>query len=158
MWRRFIYRFMIENKMVRTIKEIHYKDVCLFRVGNFFHAFGKDADIISYVFEYKIKEVDGKIRNCGFPVTCIEKTTKKLNELKINYLLLDRRNNYEVEERKDNKDLNRYDIYSEKARKYINTRKRIAKIYESLIEIVDEKEQLNKIRIIEECLYEGREF
>ena len=54
---------MIQNKMISTIKEIHNIDVCLFKVGGFYHAFGRDADIISYLFDCKIKDVDG-INKC----------------------------------------------------------------------------------------------
>ena len=42
------------NKMIETIKEIHTKDICLFKIGTFYHAYGRDAYILSYMFGYKI--------------------------------------------------------------------------------------------------------
>lgn len=33
------------NKMIETIKEIHTKDICLFKIGTFYHAYGRDAFI-----------------------------------------------------------------------------------------------------------------
>ena len=42
------------NKMINEIKEIHAKDVCLFKVGSFYHAYGRDACIMSYLFNYII--------------------------------------------------------------------------------------------------------
>ena len=29
------------NEMIKTIKEIHSKDVCMFKIGTFYHAYGK---------------------------------------------------------------------------------------------------------------------
>ena len=48
------------NKMIETIKEIHTKDICLFKIGTFYHAYGRDAYILSYMFGYKIK-IDNKV-------------------------------------------------------------------------------------------------
>ena len=39
--------------------------------------------------------------------------------MKINYINVDRRNNYEVDEKSDNKNLNKYDEIFEKAKQYI---------------------------------------
>ena len=43
----------------------------------------------------------------------------KLEENKINYIIIDRRNNYEVDEKSDNGNLNKYNLYLEKSKKYI---------------------------------------
>ena len=42
----------LEN-MIRSIKEIHYDYVVLIKIGAFYHAYGKDAYIIGYLFGYK---------------------------------------------------------------------------------------------------------
>ena len=47
------------NKMVKTIKQIHKEDVVMIKYGNFYHAYGKDAYIISKNLQYKIKEETG---------------------------------------------------------------------------------------------------
>ena len=44
----------------------------MFLIGNFYHVYGRDADIISYLFDYKIKDVDG-VKECGFPISSINK-------------------------------------------------------------------------------------
>ncbi len=41
--------------MVKAIEQIHPKDVVLFKIGSFYHAYSKDSYILSYLFEYKIK-------------------------------------------------------------------------------------------------------
>ena len=42
--------------MVKTIKKIYPGCAILVKVGNFYHVYGKDAYIFSYLFEYKIVE------------------------------------------------------------------------------------------------------
>lgn len=54
------------NKMIETIKEIHTKDICLFKIGTFYHAYGRDAYILSYIFGYKIKDLEKNIKNVAF--------------------------------------------------------------------------------------------
>ena len=105
--------------MVQTIKEIHKLDIVFVKIGNFYHVYGKDSYIISYLFEYKLKKVEN-VSMCGFPMSSINKIIAKLEENKINYLIVDRKNNYEVDEKSDNKNLSKYDIFFEKAKKFIN--------------------------------------
>ena len=47
-------------KMIKSIKEIHPKDLALFEEGAFYKSYGKDAYIISGIFGYNIKN-NGKI-------------------------------------------------------------------------------------------------
>ena len=60
------------EKMIRTIKRIHKEDVVLMKVGTFYNVYGKDAYIVSYLFGYKLKEVE-EIKVCGFPKASINK-------------------------------------------------------------------------------------
>ena len=62
--------------------------------------------------------MDG-IVSCGFPIESINKIMAKLENKKINYLIVDRRNNYDVDEFYDNKNLNTYNQTYEKAKQYI---------------------------------------
>ena len=138
--------------MISTIKEIHNVDVCMFKTGGFYHVFGRDADIISYLFDYKIKDTNGS-KECGFPISSVNKVTAKLQEAKINYLLLDRRNNFDVDERGDYKNLNRYMEYYKKANKYVNVKRRIQNINSYLLENIDVLVDNDIIRRIEEMIY-----
>ena len=56
---------------------------------------------MSYLFNYKLKKFEGKYVTCGFPLDSISKIMAKLEEKKINYIILDRRNIYEEEEKYD---------------------------------------------------------
>lgn len=96
--------------MIKTIKRIHKEDVVLVKIGEFYHAYGKDACILSYLFSYKLKPVEDVKYTCGFPIRAISKIEAELERNKINYILLDRRNDYEVDYASDNKKENCYDL------------------------------------------------
>ena len=82
----------------------------------------------------KLKKVEN-VMMCGFPLSSIHKVMAKLEERKINYLIVDRRNNYEVDEISDNKNLNNYIKYFEKAKRYINYKDRDI-IYPMIFKII----------------------
>ena len=92
--------------IIKTIKEIHKETICLFRVGTFYHCYNRDAYILSYFFHYKIKRLELNEVECGFPVASIGKITAKLENHKINYTIIDRRNNYDEEQFQNYKNLN----------------------------------------------------
>ena len=81
------------NEIIKSIKEIHKEDICLFRIGTFYHVFGRDSYIMSYLFGYKMKNNN----ECGFPKDILFKVEAKLERNNINYLVIDARNNYDVE-------------------------------------------------------------
>lgn len=73
--------------MIKTIKEIHAKDICMFKIGTFYHTYNRDSYILSYIFGYKIKELGANHKECGFPEIALPRVL--LNQ-KINYIVLDR--------------------------------------------------------------------
>ena len=87
---------MAVTTIIKTIKSIHPDSIILVKVGKFYNVYGKDSYILSYFFNYKLKELDG-IVSCGFPIESINKIMAKLENKKINYLIVDRRNNYDVD-------------------------------------------------------------
>ena len=123
--------------MIKGIKQIHSKDVVLVKIGKFYYCYGKDAYMISYFFDYKLNLVENIIYSCGFPSQSLSKVIAKLEKKKISYLIADRRNNYEVEEKKNYKNLNSYDKYYEKAKEKMNIRLRIQRINNYLLENSD---------------------
>ena len=142
--------------MIKTIKEIHDEDICMFKIGSFYHVYGRDAQIISYLFGYKMKQIDGNNRECGFPLNALNKIKAKLENLKINYIVIDRRNNYDVDESFDNKQNNRYYSYYEKANKYINKKRRIQSINDFLSENIESMDIITILNNIESVIYERR--
>ena len=144
--------------MVKAIKQIHPKDVVLFKIGSFYHSYSKDAYILSYLFGYKTKKIEENYSTCGFPSSSLAKNLAKLEEKKINYVIVDKRNNYEDEERSDNKNLNQYEETFEKAHKYVTVKNRIDNIYNSLIEDLNKENIKEKISKVEEIVYERRKI
>lgn len=146
---------MENNKMLKTIKQIHKEYIVMVKIGTFYHVYGKDAYIISYVFDYKLKE-EGDTYTAGFPINSLNKVMSCLEDLKINYITLDRRNNYDVDEKSDNKNLNNYSKYYEKARKQIVYKIRVEKIYEYMKQNINKKECKELILEVEEKINERR--
>ena len=110
--------------MAKNIKDVHPDFIVCFKVGSFYHVYGKDSYIISYLFNYNIKEVKDNIYTVGFPKNVVAKVMSKLEREKINYLLIDTRNNYDVDEKSDNGNLNTYDEKYNISLKYIRLKRR----------------------------------
>lgn len=143
--------------IVKTVKEIHREDIVLVKIGKFYHVYGKDAYIISYLFQYKLKEIEN-VFMCGFPIQSISKIMAELETKKINYLILDRRNNYDVDEVSSNKNLNQYSKYLEKSKSYIKYRNRIDNIYKFMLDNIQKEEMKNIIKQMEEIINERRKI
>ena len=142
----------------RDIKKDHPNDVVCYKVGAFVQLFGKDAYIISYLFDYSLKEIKENIPTCGFPKRAISKVCAKLEQKKINYVIIDTRKNYEVTEEFNNKNLNEYDEILEKAKRYIKVRKILKNVEQELLKQTEEKNIIEKMRRIEEIAYENRKI
>ena len=138
--------------MIKSIKQIHPKEVMLVKMGDFYHAYGKDSYILSYLMGYKLSTIEENCSTCGFPQKSLPKIQAKLENKKINYIVLDKRNNYDVDERSDNKNLNTYDDEFVKAHKYINLKKRIDNIYVNLLQDINKEETKGKIFEIEKIM------
>ena len=143
----------IENT-IKVMKEINPHKIILVKVGTFYHAYGKDSYILSYLFGYQLKKIENNYSTCGFPVSAINKISKNLEDYKISYILLSKSNNYEEEAEEDFKNDNRYIEFYEKAKKYIVRKNRIEEIYRYLIENINDDERKEKINKITEIIYE----
>ena len=137
--------------MIETIKEIHKEDLVLVKVGTFYTAYGKDAYIINYMFNYKLNKTQD-VYTSAFPIPSLAKVTAILEQNKINYIVLDRRNNYDVEQEMNNKNLNKYQKFLELAKIKVRENKRIEQIMEYL------KEDEDLIEEVEQLIYERRKI
>ena len=130
------------------------------QVGKFIYVYGKDAYIISYIFKYKIKVLkeNNNTNVCAFPKEKINKIMATLENKKINYILLDRKNNYRVDVKSDNKNLNQYKEYSEKAIKYVKTKNQIDEIYNYLLSEIEKQGIEQTIFSIKQIINERRKI
>lgn len=138
--------------MIKNIKQVHNKDIVFVKIGKFYYCYGKDSYIISLFFEYKLNLIENSIYSCGFPSQSLNKILAKLENKKINYVIVDRRNNYEIENRENFKNLNSYDKYYGKAKDKIGIKLRIQKINAYLLENTDKSNIKELIVHIEKLL------
>ena len=127
----------------------------MYKSGSFYKAFGKDAYILSAMFDYSIKMVNQNIPVCGFPLSSIMKVRSTIEEKKINYMILNPRNNYDVEIKEDFRNLNNFHKEFETSYTKTKRKKKITHIVEELKVIIDEPCFKEKIRKIEDILDEN---
>lgn len=139
--------------MAKNLKQIHPDFVICYKVGKFYNSYGKDACIISYLFEYSTRNIEENIISAGFPKSALPKVMARLEKEKLNYLILDTKNNYYVDEESDNNNLNKYHEISKKAQKYVKYKRRIDEVKKTLLKNIDEEDFGIKFRKIEEMLY-----
>lgn len=151
---------MSVNTIWKPIKELYPDYIILVKIGKFYSVYNKDAYIISYILKYQLKKENGKqdIKwSCGFPDMAINKVKSILEEKKINYIIIDRRNNYD-EEKINNKNLNNYSKILEKARVYANNKIRLENIYNYFIENINENDTKLLLIEMENKINERREI
>lgn len=93
---------------------------------------------------------------CAFPKDKLNKIIATLENKKINYLVLDRKNDYRVDEECNNKNLNRYSENLEKAIKYVKRKNQIDKIYNRLLKDIGKDEIEETIISIKKVINERR--
>lgn len=140
--------------MAKNIKTVHPEFLICYKVGSFYNCYGKDAYILSFLFNYKLKTVENNILETGFPKNAISKIMARLEREKINYLIIDTRNNYDIDEKEDFDNLNRYNEVFNNSKKAINLRVRVDKIAQTILK----KQDAEIIRKIEELIYEDRKI
>lgn len=141
----------------KRIKEVHPDYIAMFKSGSFYKVFGKDAYILSELFDYQTKIIENNVATCGFPLNSAYKIRTKLEEKNINYMMLDPRNNYDVDVKEDFNNLNNYKKIFEKAYSNNKSKKKISHIAEELSLFIEKPEFKEIIRKIEDILDEARE-
>lgn len=142
--------------MIKHIKEIHKEDICIVKIGKFYNVYNNDAYILSYLLNYTVREIEPNVYNCGFPDVSLKKVVACLENSKINYMFLDRKNEYDVYESMDYKDLNKYKTVCQKAKSIFNVKNRVNKIYDYLSNNCKSKEDKELIFKIEGLINERR--
>ena len=69
--------------------KIKYKEyIILMKSGNFYVALQQDAIVLNDIFKYKLN-ISNNIIKVGFPVNSLNKILKTLDNININYVVLD---------------------------------------------------------------------
>ena len=134
--------------MINNFKELFPNYVVMIKMGTFYEVYYNDAYIISHLLGYKLKILNGIVRNCGFPTVSLNKVLYILDNKNINYLVVDKSDNYSELNKNNFKNKNRYNEIYEICKEEIDLKLRIEKIYKYLLN------NKNKVKQIEEVLYE----
>lgn len=135
--------------MIKNIKELLPEYVVLVKIGTFYEVYNNDSYIISYLFNYKIKTLIDGDKNCGFPTGALNKVLSTLENKSINYIVVDKKHNYEEETKMNFKRKNKYNELLTKSKEYIDRITRINKIRNYLLN------NYSKIESVEKIIYEG---
>lgn len=141
------------DKNLKIVKDMNPNSLILLKMGSFYHAYGKDAYLLAYLFGYQLKTLEGALSTCGFPVSALKKIEKELDDKKINHMQIARNDNYAVEDEISFENENKYNEYSDKAYKYIIKKNKINGISAYLIDSINDEDFQEKILKIEEILY-----
>ncbi len=76
-------------KQYNELKKQNSELIYIFRVGIFYNIFNEDAKILNEKFGLKLTSLSSEIIKCGFPISSLEKYTKKFNDLGLNYNIID---------------------------------------------------------------------
>lgn len=132
--------------MIKNIKELLPEYVVLVKIGTFYEVYNNDSYIISYLFNYKIKTLIEGDKNCGFPTGALNKVLSILENKSINYIVVDKKHNYEEETKMNFKRKNKYNELLTKSKKYIDRITRINKIRNYLLNNYSKIESVEKIK------------
>lgn len=144
----------MKDTMIKTMKQINPETIILIQIGAFYHVYGKDSYILSYLCGYQIKSLENSYNTCGFPKAGLNKTLKLLEDNKVSYIVTVKSQNYEVSHEMKYKDKNEYALLYEKAYKYVTIKNRINAIHNYLIENINSPTIKKKIQNIEEIIFD----
>lgn len=87
--------------------KVDYKDyICFLKIGSFYEVLDNDALIINKIFYYKVKIISNTFK-VGFPIKMIDNVLDRLEELNINYIVVDNNN---IKDKYNNEN-NKYQTY-----------------------------------------------
>ncbi len=82
----------MSSKILKQYKKLKEKDassIYIFRIGIFYNIFNEDAKILNEKLGLKLTSLSSEIIKCGFPISSLDKYTKKLNNLQLKYTIID---------------------------------------------------------------------
>ncbi len=138
--------------IVKEIKTIHPNEIVLIKLGGFYRAYGKDAYILSNIFKYKLKKEEN-IVTCGFPLKVIKKVLAKLETKKLNYIIVDSRDSYNINDKMDFKNLNTYNLEYENSKIYVSNQTRVDNINKYFTRNIEEENLKKILKEIEDIIH-----
>lgn len=141
------------NDVYNYYKRKYNEYLILYKIGNFYNVIGMDIYIMKYIFDYKIV-VNNGIEKIGFPVANLNKVMNELNELKINYLTIEKEDGIAKVNYKKRFKNNAYDKYYIKSKNGCNRKEKINNIIKLLNERLNDLNFDSVLESLEEVLNE----
>lgn len=132
--------------LFRILKLEYREYVILFKNGSFYISFDEDSIILNKIFNYKILNLKNNIK-VGFPLNNIDMVKEKLEELNINYIIVDDKS-IVVEYKSEN---NYFSKYTSSVFEIISINNRINKIVDKL-KVIDNDRIKNVLDEIESII------
>ncbi len=131
--------------LFRMLKLDYKEYIILFKSGSFYISFDEDSIILNRLFNYKIINLKNNIK-IGFPLNSIDLVLRKLEKLRINYVIIDNKNIINQKEYEDNN----FSKFTSSVFEIISINSRIEKIIEKLKSIDNDsiKDILGKIESV----------
>ena len=142
------------NKIIEIMEKEFPNYIIMFEKGSFCNVYYEDSYVISYLLDYKIKQLGTDV-SCGFPKNSLNKVRSILENKKINYLVVDRSHSYEEDNKVDFKD-NKYQEIYEKAKKYVTAKMRLENISRYILNNIEDEEVVKIIKKSEDLVNETR--
>ena len=76
-------------KKYLDLKKEDASSIYIFRIGIFYNILNEDAKILNEKLGLKLTSLSPEIIKCGFPISSLEKYTKKMDNLQIKYKVID---------------------------------------------------------------------
>lgn len=76
-------------KKYLDLKKEEASSIYIFRIGIFYNILNEDAKILNEKLGLKLTSLSPEIIKCGFPISSLEKYTKKMDNLQIKYKVID---------------------------------------------------------------------
>ena len=145
-------------KKIKETKKIEPNSIVFVKFGSFYNIYDEDSFILSYLFGYKIKLSESNYRTCSFQITSSNKVFSELEENMINYLVIDKKSNFEITKRVDFKEENQYKNFSKIALPYISLKEKLEVLCQNILKNIDDRNldaKLENLENIEKILYEN---
>ena len=93
-----------------TYKNDYQSHIVMIKIGNFYELYNIDAYILSKIMNYKLKN-ESNYMKVGFPIISLNKVTEKLDNLRINYIVIEKEEIYIIKTNKKFKNNNYKEYY-----------------------------------------------
>lgn len=117
---------------VRTMRRFYPNNVIFVKVRKVYRVFDNDVYILSYIFNYKVKTEENNINVSDFSEAALNKIVTKLNDMKINYLIIDMHAGNDIFKRADFKEKNKYQNFASKFKDKLHKSSSVS-VYDYLI-------------------------